>query len=316
MTMLQLEDVAKQYRLHKNWFMGHEIIKAVDGISLTIHEGETFGIVGESGCGKSTLARMLAMLEPMTRGCIRFNGQNLVMLNSMERRKLRRDIQIVFQDTAASLNPRFDIRETLTEPLRNFALVQQTELEGKIRESLELVRLPAAVLSRYPGELSGGERQRVCIARTLIIRPRFLILDEATSGLDVLIQRQILDELLRLKSELNLTYLFITHNLQVAEFITDRIGVMYKGKIVEIINSKELSAACHPYTQGMLAAIPVQHPSQRKVRQLVPIEQSKMVRIGCCQFYPRCHVAQDICSLSEPSLVTARHGGGVACHMQ
>lgn len=315
MSMLQIEDVAKQYRLHKNWFMGHEIIKAVDGISLTIHEGETFGIVGESGCGKSTLARILAMLEPMTRGCIRFNGQNIETLNLMERRKLRRDIQIVFQE-AASLNPRFDIHETLAEPLRNFALVQQTELEGKIRETLELVKLPASVLSRYPGELSGGERQRVCIARTLIIRPRFLILDEATSGLDVIIQRQILDELLRLKSELNLTYLFITHNLQVAQFITDRIGVMYKGKIVEIINSKELSAACHPYTQGMLAAIPVQHPSYRKVRQLVPMDNQKMIGIGGCQFYPRCQVAHDICSVSEPSLVAAKHGGRVACHIQ
>lgn len=264
--MLRVEGVVKYYRLHSSWLSGHEIVRAVDDVSFHVKVGESFGIVGESGCGKSTLAKMIMMLERTTKGLIFFSGKNLAELEKQYRRELRRDIQIVFQDTYASLNPRFSIKESLEEPITNFSLENKFPLEKRLHDMLEIVQLPKNMLLRYPSELSGGERQRVCIARALILQPRFIIFDEATSGLDVTLQSQILAILKELRQERGLTYLFITHNLKLIPYITERVAVMHQGKIVEIIKSNQLKQAIHPYTQKLLSSVPINHPQDRRKR--------------------------------------------------
>ena len=263
--MLRVEGVVKHYRLHSSWLGGHEIVKAVDDASFDVKAGESFGIVGESGCGKSTLAKMIVMLEMPTKGSIYFSGKNIAELEKKSRRALRQDIQIVFQDTYASLNPRFSIRESLEEPILNFSLEGQFPLDKRLQDMLEVVELPKSMLSRYPSELSGGERQRICIARALILEPRFIIFDEATSGLDVTLQSQILTMLKELRREKGLTYLFITHNLKMIPYITERVAVMQQGKFVEILNSNNLKRAIHPYTKRFLASIPINHPQERQI---------------------------------------------------
>jgi oligopeptide/dipeptide ABC transporter ATP-binding protein len=313
--MLRVENVCKEFRMHTSWLLGHEIVSAVSDVSLTLEADESFGIVGESGCGKSTLARMIAMLEVPTAGHIYFDGRKIADLSRESRRLLRRHIQIVFQDTLGSLNPRMSIETTLIEPLKNFSIVSAKEYQKKIEEVLGFVSLPVAVLSRYPGELSGGERQRICLARALILKPRFLILDEATSGLDVIVQSQIIEVLKQLKKELSLTYLFITHNLQLATVMTNRIGVMYQGKLVEMLDAQRLSEAVHPYTRALLEAVPVKHPRDRHNRLLLPMfdEKDEKTAQGC-SFISRCPVSESLCTSSVPLLREARHGGSVACH--
>lgn len=262
-ALLKLEAVAKHYRLHRSWLAGHDIVKAVDGISFSIQQGESFGLVGESGSGKSTLARLILMLEQPTSGKIFYQDQDVALLTAESRRQLRRQIQIVFQDHSASLDPRFSIEETLAEPILNFSLQKEFPLEARIKAVLAMVELPASVLARYPAELSGGERQRVCIAKALTIQPRFLVLDEATSGFDVILQSQILGLLKILRQELGLTYLVITHNLQLLPAITDRVGVLHEGQMVELLAANALAQAKHPYTCSLLAAVPVAHPRDR-----------------------------------------------------
>ncbi|MDU2066581.1 MAG: dipeptide/oligopeptide/nickel ABC transporter ATP-binding protein [Sporomusaceae bacterium] len=261
--MLKIDHLSKEYRLHKSWLLGHEKVQAVSDVSLEIAAGETLGLVGESGCGKSTLAKIIAMLEAPSAGKVVFNGKDLFALPVTKQRYIRKDLQIVFQDTLGALNPRQSIYIALEEPLQNFSLADGANIEKAIEQALAAVRLPRSILARYPGELSGGERQRVCLAKALIVKPRFLILDEATSGLDVIIQNQILQLLRELKQELNLTYLFITHNLKLAAALTDRIAVMYQGKIVEILPAAQLSKATEPYTQKLLAAVLIEHPRER-----------------------------------------------------
>ncbi|MDR1702305.1 MAG: dipeptide/oligopeptide/nickel ABC transporter ATP-binding protein [Sporomusaceae bacterium] len=266
MQILKVEEAAKYYRLHKSLLAGHDIVKAVDDVSLEIETGESFGIVGESGSGKSTLASLIAHLEPLSAGKIYFDGENLAAVSKTRRRELRRNLQIVFQDAYASLDPRFSVWETLAEPIANFSLVKEKGVKPIkiITELLERVELSPTMLKRYPNELSGGERQRVCIARALSLAPKFIIFDEATSGLDVTLQSQILKLLKTLQTELKLTYLFITHNLQLIPALTDRVAVMRQGKIVETLGSRNLKDAVHPYTKELLAAIPASHPRLRK----------------------------------------------------
>ena len=264
--MLRVEGLVKHYRLHSSWLAGHEIVKAVDGISLTVNAGESVGIVGESGSGKSTLAKLIVMLEKATMGKIYWRGEEVGALSSSRRHELRRDIQIVFQDTYASLNPRFSVQESLEEPLLNFSLTGKVSLVTRLQEILEIVQLPKSMLFRYPSELSGGERQRVCIARALILEPQFIIFDEATSGLDVTLQSQVLTMLKDLRREKGLTYLFITHNLKLIPYVTERALVMYQGKVVEILKSDQLQKAVHPYTRLLLSSVPISHPSERRVR--------------------------------------------------
>lgn len=262
--MLRVEGLVKHYRLHSSWLAGHEIVKAVDGVDFTIHAGESVGIVGESGSGKSTLAKLIMMLEQPTQGNIFWESKEVTALSNPQRRELRRDIQIVFQDTYASLNPRFSVQESLIEPLANFSLVDKVDTLPRLQEMLEIVQLPTSMLLRYPSELSGGERQRVCIARALILEPKFLIFDEATSGLDVTLQSEILRMLKELRQAKNLTYLFITHNLKLIPYVTERALVMYQGKIVETLASKGLSQAVHPYTRLLLSSVPISHPKERR----------------------------------------------------
>jgi len=266
MELLKLESVTKYYRVQRGWLTGYELVKAVDGVSFGVQQGESFGIVGESGSGKSTLASLIVMLEPVTGGTIYFDNDSLVELSQERRRQVRRDIQIVFQDTFASLNPRFSIQETLEEPLLNYSLHTACDIRKRLQQVLDYVGLPNCMLSRYPAELSGGERQRICIARALMIQPRFIVFDEATSGLDVILQSQILKILRDLRQEMGLTYLVITHNLKILPYITDRVAVMQKGKIVEIVDSSALSSATHPYTKQLLAALPICHPRQRRIQ--------------------------------------------------
>ena len=315
--MLRLDRVAKHYHLHKSWLFGHEMVPAVDGVSFSVKAGESFGIVGESGCGKSTLAGLIAMLEPVSAGTIWFERENLGTLTAKRRRILRQRLQIVFQDIYASLNPRFSIRETLTEPIFNFGL--QTEagfsMGKRIDELLALVDLPSTMLGRYPAELSGGERQRVGIARALAAKPRLVIFDEATSGLDVTLQSQILRLLLQLRRELGLTYVFITHNLQVLPWITDQVGVMYLGKLVEIVSSRQMPNARHPYTQSLLAAIPVTHPRMRRERRQAAEGEAVRTDSRGCRFYARCFKAAPVCSEYEPEAVYLDEGHIIACHL-
>lgn len=317
MALLQLENVAKHYRLHKSWLFGHEINRAVDGITLSVMAGESFGIVGESGCGKSTLAGLIAMLEPVTAGKIFFQDEDLAVVTGSRRRAVRQKIQIVFQDIYASLNPRFSIGETVSEPIANFDLHKAPgfSLQKRLDELLDMVELSKDMLNRYPAELSGGERQRVGIARSLAANPRLILFDEATSGLDVTLQSQILRLLQRLKRELGLTYLFITHNLQLLPWVTDRVGVMYLGKLVETIASSELAKARHPYTRSLLAATPVMHPRLR--RGTKPVAAGEAVyssKMAGCRFCPRCSEALPQCSESEPGTVWLGEKHGIACH--
>lgn len=264
MLMLRVEGLVKHYRLHSSWLAGHEIVKAVDGVDLAIHVGESVGIVGESGSGKSTLAKLIMMLEKPTQGKIYWGAKEVTTLSNQRRRELRRDIQIVFQDTYASLNPRCSVQESLMEPLENFSLLDKVTVLPRLQEILAIVQLPISMLLRYPSELSGGERQRVCIARALILEPKFIIFDEATSGLDVTLQSEILMMLKELRQEKGLTYLFITHNLKLIPYVTDRALVMYQGKVVETLTSNGLTQAVHPYTRLLLSSVPISHPKERR----------------------------------------------------
>ncbi len=314
MALLQLDHVKKYYRLHRSWLAGHKIVKAVDDISFTVEQGESFGIVGESGCGKSTLARLIAMIDMPTAGSILVEGNDIALLSAENRRQLRRNSQFVFQEAYAALNPRFSVGETLLEPIRNFALQQSINSDCRIEQVINFVGLPSKVLTKYPAELSGGERQRVCIARALILQPRFILFDEATSGLDSTLQSQILSLLNELRRNLNLTYIFITHNLQILSRVTDRVAVMYLGKFVEIIASDRLDSSRHPYTQELFAAIPASHPLQRKDTVLSdrPINQ-KEIPLSGCSYYPRCRLAIPKCKTQIPELESAGHGGLIAC---
>lgn len=311
--MLQLENVKKYYRLHRKMPFGHEYLKAVDGVSFKVEQGESFGIVGESGSGKSTLAKLIVFLEQLTDGTILFDGNNLASLPRESLRQIRRNIQIVFQDAYASLNPRFNVADTLIEPLENFNLTNKIDVTKTINEVLAMVQLPLAVLSKYPSELSGGERQRVCIARTLILRPRLIVFDEATSGLDVTLQSQILNILATLRRELGLTYIFITHNLQILPVITDRVGVMYSGRLVEVIYSKQINKALHPYTQELLAAAPAQHPKDRKLTRKVSLKAINKKSDGGCCYFCRCPISHEQCRMVQPKLLQASHNGELAC---
>lgn len=313
--MLRLEKVKKYYRLHRHRIFGHEYLKAVDDVSFSVAKGESFGIVGESGCGKSTLAKTIVMLETPTAGNVYFEDQNLALLPRGEMRQVRRNIQIVFQDAYASLNPRFSISETLNEPLSNFAEAGKSDSIAMVNVTLDMVQLPKKVLACYPSELSGGERQRVCIARALILRPRLIVFDEATSGLDVTLQSQILKILAELRKELSLTYIFITHNLQILPYITDRVGVMFSGKMVELISAGKLGEAVHPYTKALIAAAPVQHPKDRRTGGGISLPSGTKSLTGGCCFLSRCPIARDACYCRQPEMAAAEHEGTAACFL-
>ena len=293
------------------------VVRAVEDVSLDIAAGETLGLVGESGCGKSTLGRLLLRLIEPTAGDVRFDGRSLLELRARELRSMRRAMQIVFQDPYGSLNPRMRVASIVGEGLAIHHIGTRQERRERVRELLDLVGLPGDAAARYPHEFSGGQRQRIGIARALAVEPRFIVADEAVSALDVSIQAQILNLLQELKQRLGLTLLFISHDLRVVEHLSDRVAIMYLGRIVEI-GPRDLvyGDPHHPYTRALLSAVPVPDPRRRgqrpPLRGDVP---SPMDPPSGCAFHPRCPHAQDVCRTVTPPLEAGRTPRAVACHV-
>lgn len=294
-----------------------QTVKAVDDVSFEIMKGETFGVVGESGCGKSTLGRTLIRLQQPTEGHIYLNGTDIAGLKGAQLKEMRKEAQIIFQDPSACLNPRRTIKQILMEPFEIHNLKGKIDVDAKIMELLQLVGLDSYHLSRYPHELSGGQKQRIGIARALALDPQIIICDEAVSALDVSVQAQVLNLLQELKEKLGLTYFFISHNLNVVYQVSDRVGVMYLGKMVEIANYDQLyEKRYHPYTEALLSAIPqVDQEEQEERIHLEGEVPSPYDPPSGCHFHTRCPKACDKCRQTAPELKEVAPGHYVACHL-
>ena len=294
-----------------------QTVKAVDDVSFEIMKGETFGVVGESGCGKSTLGRTLIRLQQPTDGHIYLNGTDIAGLKGAQLKEMRKEAQIIFQDPSACLNPRRTIKQILMEPFEIHNLKGKIDVDAKIMELLQLVGLDSYHLSRYPHELSGGQKQRIGLARALALEPQIIICDEAVSALDVSVQAQVLNLLQELKEKLGLTYFFISHNLNVVYQVSDRVGVMYLGKMVEIANYDQLyEKRYHPYTEALLSAIPQVDQEEQKERIHLEGEvPSPYDPPSGCHFHTRCPKACDKCRQTAPELKEVAPGHYVACHL-
>lgn len=315
--LLQVKSLKKYFSGRSGTWGKKTEVRAVDGVDLTIYPGETVSIVGESGCGKSTTGRCILRLIEPTDGEIIFDGKDLMKLSEAELRLMRRDMQIVFQDPFASLNPRKTVRQILSEPLVVHQLGDADERRRKVEEMIEIVGLSKQQLDRYPHEFSGGQRQRIGIARALILRPKLVIADEPVSALDVSIQAQILNLLQDLQREFQLTYLFISHDLSVVRHISDRVAVMYLGRVVEIADKRQLyQQPQHPYTQALLSAVPIPDPEHRTERILLEGDlPSPSNPPAGCPFHPRCPVRMDKCREQVPTLKERQAGHLVSCHL-
>jgi len=318
--LVEVKDVVKYFPLQFGLLKRKVLnIKAVDKVSFSIKSGETLGLVGESGCGKTTIGRCVLRLYDLTAGKIYFNGEDTTVLEGKRLRQIRRDMQLIFQDPYASLDPRMTVGDIIGEPLLVHNLVKGNEYKEQAKEMMKLVELDSNMSNRYPHEFSGGQRQRIGIARALATRPKFIVCDEPVSALDVSIQAQVIKLLTRLKEELNLTYLFIAHDLSVVRYISDRVAVMYLGKIMEITDSAALYAnPLHPYTQALLSAVPIPDPEidRHRIRILLPGDvPSPLLPPTGCRFHTRCRLAIPKCKEQEPQLRDLGNEHWVACHL-
>lgn len=317
-VLLEVQKVKKEFVTSKS-LTGKpvKIVHAVDSVDLTIYEGETIGVVGESGCGKSTLGRCILQLIRPTAGNVLYRGEDITKLNKEQMRQMRRKMQLIFQDPYASLNPRMTVLELIMAPLEAFGIGTMEERVKRVKEIMELVGMPENMMNRYPHEFSGGQRQRIVIARALVLNPEFVVCDEPVSALDVSVRAQVLNLIQELKKKKHLTYMFISHDLSVVKYISDRIAVMYLGRIVEIAEKNELyNNPQHPYTKALLSAIPIPDVDNKMKREILTGDvPSPLNPPSGCYFHTRCKYATERCKTECPALHDVGNGHMVACHL-
>lgn len=318
--LLEVTDLVKHFPIKSGLVVEREVgrVRAVDGVSLTLEEGQTLGLVGESGCGKSTLCRAILQLTAPTSGSVRFLGQELVGMSRRELRPLRRQMQMIFQDPFSSLNPRKRIGQIIGEPMRLHGLADGADLTRQVQDLLDRVGLRPEHFNRYPHEFSGGQRQRIGIARALALRPKLIVADEPVSALDVSVQAQIVNLLKDLQDEFGLSYLFVAHDLGVVRHVSDRVAVMYLGKVVEDSRTDDLYGhPVHPYSDALLSAVPIPDPRRNAARERIVLEgdvPSPTNPPTGCRFHTRCPRGTEICSSDEPAMANYGPGHAAACH--